>query len=449
MIQRIRKFNLLLLICVAAAMCAGRAMSAAAPEPLEADWRKIETKPAPITSAQLPYLVMTPGAFDRTLFHVITFPPTGVPVDTGLPHFGNDKDGKPRPALMARYAQGTIWIDFNGDGKSDTKETRTVKPDGWTDPFTCDLFFEDGTSSSYTFRLKTIADKEKYQIVRFEARTFQYNGKTVTLFDDDGNGKYNDAGRDSVLVEGQPVCLLGKFMQIGDALVELIVHASGAIVEIRPAPKDLVLGAINPFDKYDPPQKSEDLKIHTLIFSGPEGAFSFDDKHRTAKVPAGAYDISFGLFQRHNEIMYVHKGEKSSFNVTANLVAQPQWGNKIKVKFTITSDGEEVTMSAPHFIGQMSEEYFPELGKALQGLARLTLVYHDRTHFDMEQFQQFAQHKLELLPDGEFKPTVLKRYRNISEEYEGIMDYTSGIIGHVDGKERFSFTYKKKDPAKK
>ncbi|HLX60297.1 MAG TPA: hypothetical protein VKX17_03340 [Planctomycetota bacterium] len=448
MIPRNQKFNWVLLI-LAGAWSASRAMGAAPPEPLEAEWRKIETKPAPINAVQLPYLVMTPGAFDKSLFHIITFPVNGAAVDTELPHFGNDKDGKPHPALMAKYAQGTIWIDFNGDGKADSKETRAIKQDGWTDPFTCELFFEDGTSSNYTFRIKQIAEKEKYQIVRFEAKSFQYNGKTVTIFDDDGNGKYNDAGRDSVLVEGQPVCLLGKYMQIGDALVELIVHASGSTVEVRPAPKDLALGAINPFDKYVSPQNSEDLKIHTLIFSGPEGAFSFDATHRTAKVPVGAYDLSFGLFERHKEIMYVHKGEKSSFNVTANVVSQPAWGAKVKIKFTITSDGEEVTLSAPHFIGQMSEEYFPELGKALQGSARLTMVYHDRTHFDIEQLQQFGQHKLDLLPDGDFKPTVFKRYRNYNDDYEGIMEYTSGIIGRVEGKERFSFTYKKKDPAKK
>ena len=446
MLQRTPNFKFGMVLCVLAGLGMTRGLNAGVPEPPETEWKKFETKLIPLNPSRP---AKSPGLYDRGLLHVLTFPPNGAPVDTGLPHAGNDKAGKPRPPILGRFVQDHIWIDFDGDGKQDLDEVRRINSDGWSDVFSCELFYDDGTSGKYSFRMKTIVEKEKYALVRAVAHTFEYNGKAITLLDDDGNGKYNDAGRDTVFVDGQPACLLGKHMYLGDTLVEIIVHASGSTVEVRPAAKDLVLGAIDPFSKYEQPQKAENLKIHTLIFCGPQGSFAFDETHRLLKVPADAYDLTFGLFERANETMYVKKGEKTSFNVTGNVVTQIKWGGKVKVKFTLNSDGEEVTVSAPHFIGQLTEEYFPELGvRTLNCTARMSIVFKDKTRFDIDGYVQFGQKRFDFMPDGEFKPLIFRRYRTISEEYEGSVEYTSGIIGRVEGRERLSFVYKKKEQNK-
>ena len=77
----------------------------------------------------------------------------------------------------------------------------------------------------------------------------------------------------------------------------------------------------------------------------------------------------------------------------------------------------------------------------------IAAVYKDRAHFDIEGYVNFGAKKFELLPDGNFKPIVFKRYRNISEEYEGYVEYTSGIMGRIDGKQRLAFYYKKERSA--
>ena len=412
----------------------------AAPAP-DADWKKFETKFVPLNGIRQ---VLSPGGFDRSLLHILTFPVNGAAIDTGLPHGGLDKAGKARPAIMAKFAKDFVWIDFDGDGKPGADETRHINSDGWSDPFICDLFYDDGTTSKYAFRLKSIVEGEKYAMIRACARTFEFNGKSVTLLDDDGNAKYCDAGRDAVLIDGQPVCFLGKHIQIGDAIFELIVHTSGATVEIRPMSKDTVTGIIDPFEKYEAPQHSENLKLHTLIFAGPEGAFACDDTHRVLKAPAGVYDMVFGLFERTGEIIYLKKGEKTSFTVTASLKVQLKWGGKVKAKFALTSDGEEITMGAPHFFGQMTEEYIPDSVKQIVCSARISEVYKDRTHFDIEGYVPFGAKRYELLPDGEFRPLIFKHFRNNNDEYEGYVEYPSGIIGRVEGKERLAFVYKKK-----
>ena len=442
------------------------------------DWEKIETKLLPLATRQ----ILSPGLYDRTLMNIVSFqpppPPIVPPVAPGnknpampavppipvppappalplgppppptlkLPRFGLDKNGKPRAPFVARFAQEFIWVDFDGDGKPGPGETQHIGADGYSDPFTCELFYEDGTTAKHAFRFKTIADKDQYALIRASARVFDFRGKRIMLLDDDGNGKYNDAGRDAVWVEGQPVCFLGKHIQIGDALFEIIVHQSGGTVEIRPAAKDLLLGSIEPFEKYVSTQRSENLKLHTLIFSGSEGSFACDETHRSVPAPAGTYDMVFALFERTNETVFLKKGAKTSFNVIPKAAAQPKWGGPVKAHFSLTSDGEEVTVGAPHFLGIGSEEYIPEYGHALPCTARVSMVFRDRAHLDIESYVSFASHKFETLPNGDFKPLAFKRYRNVSDEYEAAVEYTSGILGRVDGKERLAFTYKKKNP---
>ena len=103
-------------------------------------------------------------------------------------------------------------------------------------------------------------------------------------------------------------------------------------------------------------------------------------------------------------------------------------------------------MGAPHFIGQMSEEYIPDSVKQTNCLGHLSQVYHDRQRFDVEGYVPFSAKKYELLQDGTFKPLVFRHYRTVNDEYEGLVEYTSGIIGRVEGRERLAFVYKKKKP---
>ncbi len=440
MTQKSAAFSIAAAIALAASHAAG-----AVPLP-DVEWRKIETK---FTTVAQPRQILSPGVFDRSIQHVITFPPNGAPVDIGLPHGGKDKNGNPRPPFMARYAQDFVWIDFDNDGKPGPGETCRINPDGWSDPFMCDLFYDDGTTSKYAFRLRTVVDKEKYALIRACAHTFDYNGKIVSILDDDGNGKYNDNGKDAIMVEGQPACFIGKHVLIGDALVELIVHTSGVTVEVRPASKEVETGLFEPFDKYEPPQRGENIKIHTVVFAGPEGSFAVDDTHRTLKMPAGVYDMVFGLFEREKEVMYMKKGEKTSFTVTANLKNQIKWGGKVKATFKMETDGQDVTVGPPHFLGQMSEEYVPENTKVTNCVARIQMVFKDRTHFDIDSYIPFGSKRYDLFPNGDFKPIIFKSYRTVNDEYEGLVEYTSGIIGRVEGKEHLSFVYKKREKEKK
>src|SRR5437868_1059027 len=111
MLQRMtRKISPFLILPVLAMSAIHAAVAVPLPD---SEWRKLDTK---FVALAHPRQIASPGVFDRTLQHIIAIPPNGQAVDIGLPHAGKDKNGNPRPPLMARYAQEHIWIDLDNDG---------------------------------------------------------------------------------------------------------------------------------------------------------------------------------------------------------------------------------------------------------------------------------------------------------------------------------------------
>ena len=414
-----------------------------APAPAgEANWQKLETKPLALAS---PRAVLSAGYFDVGLQKVISFPKDGGAVDTGLPHAGRDASGKEYPPLKARLHADFIWLDINGDGKPGSDETKRIT-DGFSDLFSFDLRYEDGTVAPYAFRFKTVADKEKYAIVRCMARTAGFQNTKLILLDEDGNGRYNDVERDSIIVNDAPPAFLGKYILIGDEFHEILVHAAGTAIEIRPAPK-FETGWIDMFSEYKVSQKSDSTRIHGVVITGPMGSFSFDERRKAGKVPAGPYDLTFALFERAKEVVYVKKGEKTTFNVGGTEMAKFKWGGAVTAKFDFSSDGQEVHVGIPSFVGEGTETYFPEHYRAVSVVANISQVYVDRMR--IERFQGFGQKKFELQPDGSIKPVEFRYYRNANDLYEVAVEYNSGIMGKVIGKERLQFVFKRKDPKEK
>ncbi|HYG75793.1 MAG TPA: hypothetical protein VEK08_12380 [Planctomycetota bacterium] len=435
--------------------------AAPAPEP-PAEWQKIETKNVLLPQ---PRQILSPGLFDAELQRIIDFPKDGAAVDLGLPQEGKDAAGKPFVPLMARLAQGFIWVDLNGDGKSSNDETRRISPDGYTDPVSCELHYADGSKSEYSFRFKSLVDNEQYALLRSCAKTFELDGKKVVLLDENGNGKYNDTDKDGILIGEGPVSFCGKYIAVGTRFYELIVHEAGTVVEVRPAPKTMATGTVDLFEKFKIPQKSENLKIHMLIVAGPEGSFSVDDKRRTVKVPAGAYDLVFGLFERAKEVVYLKKGEKTSFNVIAEKTATMAWGGEVKAKFDIQSDVQpeprpgtkvddknkteekNIWVGVPSFFGEGSEQYIPENFRTIPVNVNLARVFTDRMKLDRKE--PAGSRRYDVLPNGQLKPVTFKPSGTTSGEYEVAVTYASGIMGSVTSRQRYNYVYRRKPAPEK
>jgi len=431
---------------VGALACAGETAKPSPSEPVAeppGEWQKLETHVVPLPQ---PRQVLSPGIFDKDLQKIIVFPKDGSPVDTGLPHGGRNKDGKEYPAIQARLQQNLVWIDFNGDGKVASDETRPLTRDGALSPFTCELHYDDGTAGQYSFWLKTIVENEKYALIRSVARAADFKGQRLVLLDDNGNGKYDDAGQDVIIVGEGPPCFLGKHIRIADRFYEILAHPSGGTIELRTAGK-LETGTVDLFAKYKPPQKAENLKLPMLIIAGPQGSFAFDEQRRTAVVPSGTYDLVFGLFERAREVVYLRKGEKTSFSVSGGQTAAPQWGGVVKAQFSVSVEEKGIVVSPPSFIGAGTEEYVPENFRVIPVRVAFAQVFTDRTK--LERKIPSGAKEFDVLPNGELSPLTFKPNRAAQDEYETTVDYNSGILGSVTGRERIQYLPPKKKPVDK
>ncbi|MBI3830487.1 MAG: hypothetical protein HY291_13285 [Planctomycetes bacterium] len=410
----------------------------------KAEWQKIQTAEVPMQDTRQ---FLTPGLYDSGQMHIVTFPADGTPVDLGLPHDGKEKDGKPIPPLMGVMKAGFVWIDLNGNGKQESKETGPLPVGGSAGPFVWNATYEDGTTGPYVFKVVDIGEANKAAIVRMCARQAKIGKNSqIILFDDDGNGKYDDQLRDALIIDNQPVTLLGRQIYIDGKLHELLVHPAGQTIEVRPM-ETVPIGAVNLFSAYKPPQKADNLKIHTLIVAGKDGAFSFSKTQPQVELPAGAYDLVFGLFSRGadekaSEWVVLKKGARTSFNVEAAKVATPAWGDPVEAKYDVNSDGKTITVGSPTLFGAAGEIYLPTNYKKFNISAYLTHIWLDKNFNNRENFDPVGTKKYEVLPNNDLKPVTFEWVKD--DQMQIAVEYKSGILGVVMTKQRLQFIAKRK-----
>lgn len=406
----------------------------------ESAWEKVPAQDLPLPRIDQ---ILSPGLFDGELRRTVLCPPDGKPVDFGLPHDGTGADKRPYPALMGAYkragAQGFLWLDLNADGKQDPAEALPVKDGQELGPFRWEAHYDDGTSGPYLFKLKHSGEAGHFTVLRAQGKQARFKQHAVVLLDENGNGRYDDLGQDAVLVQGQPITFLSRQLYLGDDLFELLVHPAGQTLELRPLPKT-EMGEVNLFHMYRPAQKSEALRFHTLIVQGRDGAFSFDDQIKSRMLPAGAYDLVFGLLERGTERVILKRGERTSFTVEPGKIATPAWGGPVAGKLNLESDGKVVKVHKPLFMGQGSEIYLPTDWEKIPLRAALYYIWYDQV-YRAERSDVSGNKPYELKPNGDLAPVEFAIVS--SNEYKVVVEYKSGILGTVKAEERVNLVAKR------
>ncbi|MCZ7644371.1 MAG: hypothetical protein M5U26_03670 [Planctomycetota bacterium] len=402
----------------------------------ETPWEKFSGEDARFAKVDQ---ILTPGLFDADLQRVVILPPDGTKVDLGLPHDGVGKDGKPRPALFATYRvagrQAALWVDLDGDGQQEPSEFAPVAEGQELGPFVYQASYEDGTSGPYLFKLQHLGEAGKFRLTRCQAKQFKVKGQVLLLCDDNGNGRYDDLGKDALLIQDQPVTLLSRQIYLGEQLHELLVHPAGQTIEVRPL-ANLEFGEVDLLHLFKSPQKSENLRFLTLIVQGKDGAFPFDGRLRTRKLPVGAYDLVFGLLERSNELVMLKRGERTSFVVESAKVATPAWGGPVLGVLEVENDGKALKVNAPKFLGQGSEQYIPTDWAKIPVRAQLYFMWYDKL-YKAERSDISGNKPFDVLPNGRLAPVAFEI--KTSNEYKVVVEYKSGVLGAVKAEQRVNF----------
>lgn len=269
-----------------------------------------------------------------------------------IPHAGGD-------GFAVAMEGNDLQFDTNGDGELD----RTVKPivDLKTGVATTRVVLSSQTKSGskfrYAVRLRKDASGWEWAPGGALAGTISTDAGPVPIriIDQDGNGRFNDIGRDAMVVGASVhATLLSKAIYVGDTLQNIEIAGDG---------KSLTLST------YDGPTAEIDMTstfnskaamISSVIVST-DNQYSFDVGaiEGSVKVPAAKYRVVRGVLGLGEQRVQILAGRMTAFELTADETKTVDWGGPIASEFEFGRTGGQLQFSPDHvwYYGKAGEQY--------------------------------------------------------------------------------------------
>ena len=178
-------------------------------------------------------------------------------------------------------------------------------------------------------------------------------GVAITVIDIDGNDKWNELGKDLLVIGGTTASsYVSKVANLGGKLFTLEISDDGAKVVAKP-----YLGLAGTLDLksgFECFGTLDTLEVHD---AGRQYSFNFAPG-KPMLVPAGKYEFGFGIARKDKEVARIAKGKMPPIVVHAGSTTTPKWGSKITAEFAVTRVADEITVEPDlKFYGRGGEEY--------------------------------------------------------------------------------------------
>ena len=257
-----------------------------------------------------------------------------------------DLDGG-RSFGAAKTGQAKVEIDTDGDGELDTK-VKGVK--GFL-TLTKDL--RGNKKQKYAVRLRNTGRSWEWSSSGFMQGSVR--GKQIRLIDQDGNGRFNDLGKDAILIgKSKAASYLGRTVNIGGSLYDISVSEDGSELSSEPFIGDTA--RIDVTRNWD-----GNGKLAAAVFVDKNKTVSFnaaEAKKGGLLVPAGEYRFASGYAEKGGESVMIRGGRMRPVQLAADSTHEVNWGGPVTMEFAYRQKGEKITVSADlKFFGNAGEEY--------------------------------------------------------------------------------------------
>ena len=239
-----------------------------------------------------------------------------------------------------------LVVDTNADGRPD-QEVKGSKIGFLTLSGKNDA----GEQVKYSIRLKNVA-AGKWQWATGSSMTGKVDGTLVHVFDQNGNGRYDDYGVDALaLGSAKSASLLSKVVSVDGDLFHFEIDATGANAKVTPFEGDTgVLVTDKGFDGRG--------KLTAAVFKSGDLSFQVAGT-KGVTVPAGRYEFVSGRVERGAASASIRKGRMGSVEVVAGETTQLDWGAKVEGEFDFRQTGTNLTVQPNFaFFGAAGEEYY-------------------------------------------------------------------------------------------
>lgn len=247
-----------------------------------------------------------------------------------------------------------LMVDTTGDGTLD----REIEP--IEDPVTKELSARvvlkstDKAGEAFTYAVRLSNKGKGWQWASGGAMVGKLGNTKVHLFDLNGNGSYNEIGKDAMAVgSSQAATLLSRTMHLNGELVTLEVDANGNTLQTAAFAGET--GVFDVASKLD----CEGKLLHAMVRSA-DGEHYFDlASVAKAKVPAGYYKIIEGELGLGKSSVQIDARKMKSVKVPSGGEAALVWGGPVRVEFDYKREGNEVTFdpSQVWYFGAAGERY--------------------------------------------------------------------------------------------
>ena len=238
-----------------------------------------------------------------------------------------------------------LLLDTDGDGQHDARVS------GARDFVVLRARGEAGERFVYALRLRT--DGQHWEWSAGGAMTGHLAGRRVRVIDQNGNGRYNDFGRDALLIgSGRGASLLSRVVNIAGELHRFEVSADGTRVGLS--------AYEGPTARIDPHSGfTAKARLTAAVIVDDQVSFNVAEAKKSMLVPAGEYRFVSGFAEGGSESVHMRGGKMASIRLDPGSTVTLEWGGPVWAEFDYRLDGTHITVSPRiNFYGRLGEEYY-------------------------------------------------------------------------------------------
>ncbi len=254
-------------------------------------------------------------------------------------------DGKgslPIAGLGLRFQRGRMAVVKPGS-KTQNPLAVAVPPKGFSQALGAEISVGDGPKGKVAVSFAWTGKKGEYFVRNMTVSAAQYGDHTVTVVDDNCNGRYNDVGEDAVMMDRGPLAApLGAVVMVGATPCSLQVAENGRSMIFTPV-KGAKLG-------YAVVRKEGYLRLIGAVLRGPGGGFHVIGDRRPTLLPTGSHSLAFASLGVPAAGQFaVLEGGSASVNVTeGRKVAALKFGRpKLEVRASWDPKRRRVRIEGP------------------------------------------------------------------------------------------------------
>ncbi len=239
-----------------------------------------------------------------------------------------------------------LRVDTNADGRLD----QDVKGKGGF--LTLSGKNEDGNKVRYSVRIKNVA-AGKWEWATGSSMSGKVAGVLVHVFDQDGNGSYDDYGVDAMTVGSTTkASLLSKVISVKGDLLTFQITEDGTSAMVEPYVGET--GVLSVIDKFEAKGK-----LVAAVFRDGDVSFEIAGQKKGMVVPTGRYEFVTGMVEKGASSAQMRAGRMGSVEVLSGETTPVKWGETVEGEFSYRKTGDDVTVQADFaFFGAAGEEYY-------------------------------------------------------------------------------------------